>query len=142
MRFKKDKRYNQTLLKARKKALIRAKKEFLLINGTIYPFDILVTTACDQKVYNYIEKNKKYKLNDEEKDKLLVIGTGRTTQLKGGQVIVRVTKIKDLPILVHELEHAVWFIFTRIGIEHTDASDEAFAYFQAYLLKEVLKYYY
>jgi hypothetical protein len=119
------------------------KKEFILIQGTIFPFDILYTTACDHKVYNYISKNKKYTLNDEEKEKLIVIGRGKTIQLRGGQVILRVLKEKtqigiDLTILSHEIEHAIYFILSKCGVKHTEESDELYAYYQQYLMKYIL----
>ena len=120
------------------------KLKFFLIKGTVYPFDVLVTTANDEEVFNYIENNKKYKLNDEEKSLLEIHGNGKTTMLLGGQVIVRLKKAKtsiaiELDVLSHELNHAVFFVFDRVGIKHTMDSDEAFCYYQQYLLKEVLK---
>ena|SRR3990167_6981067 len=120
------------------------KLKFFLIKGTVYPFDVLVSTAELDEVIKYIKTKKNYELNDEEKDLLPLEGTGRTTMLKGGQVIVRLKKAKtsigiELDVLSHELNHAVFFIFDRIGIKHTIDSDEAFCYYQQYLLKEVLK---
>jgi len=126
--------------------MIKKNKEFLLIRGEIYPFDVLITTAENQKVYKYIEKKKNYILNDVEKRGLEMTSKARTVQLMGGQVIIRLKKQKtrvgiDLVDLVHEIEHAVWFIFNRIGIKHNDGSDEAFAYFQAYLTRQALNFY-
>jgi len=121
------------------------KKEFLLIEGTVYPFDVLITTADDKKVFSYIENKKSYKLSEKEKEAMFLSGNGKTTQLIGGQVIIRLKKYKtkigfNLDTLVHEIEHAVWFIFSKVGIEHNDGSDEAFAYFQAYLVREALDF--
>jgi hypothetical protein len=121
----------------------KSKNEFILIEGTIFPFDILYTTACDHKLYGYIEKNKKYKLNDEEKEKLIIRGKARTVQLLGGQVIIRLQKEKtkigiDLPILSHEIEHAIYFILSECGITHNDGDDELYGYYQQYLLKYIL----
>lgn len=122
---------------------MKKKNEFILIEGTIFPFDILYTTACDHKVYKYIEQNKKYKLNDEEKEKLIITGKGKTIQLRGGQVILRLLKEKtkigiDLAILSHEIEHAIYFILNKCGVQHTEASDELYGYYQQYLMKYIL----
>lgn len=120
------------------------KLKFLLIKGTVYPYDVLVTTATTEEIIKYIENKKNYKLDEEEKKHLPMEGNGRTIMLLGGQTIVRLREAKtsigiELDCLSHELNHAVFFIFDRIGIKHTTDSDEAFCYYQQYLLKEVLK---
>ena len=39
--------------------------------------------------------------------------------------------------LVHETEHYVFYLFDRIGLEHTTASDESYAYTMAYVFKKI-----
>ena len=39
--------------------------------------------------------------------------------------------------LVHEIEHYVFYLFDHIGMEHTKASDEAYAYMLGYVFGEV-----
>lgn len=115
----------------------------MLIPGDIYPFDVLVTTATHDETIKYIEGKKRYKLNDEEKEKLKRHGVGRTVMLEGGQTIVWVNPERtyvgcDVPTLVHELLHAVNFIFDRIGLRVYLTNDEAQTYFLQYLLRRVL----
>lgn len=121
-------------------------KKFLLIQGTIFPFDVLITTASDKELQSYIEGKKKYKLNDEERERLIITGEAKTIQLRGGQTIVRLFPCKakigiDLPLLIHELQHAVYMILSRCGVEHTLASDELFSYYLSYLTKQSLLFY-
>lgn len=45
------------------------------------------------------------------------------------------TTIWQYGSLVHEIEHYVFYLFERIGMQHTDASDEAYAYMMAYIFR-------
>ena len=45
--------------------------------------------------------------------------------------------VADCGILVHEIEHYVFNLFDRIGMEHTTASDEAYAYMIGYVFSEI-----
>lgn len=119
---------------------------FLLIKNSIYPYDILVSVSTYNELIKYIEKDRKYVLSEVEKEKLEMDGVGRTVMLRGGQTIIRLESAKtslgiDIADLTHEIEHAVFFIFERIGIKHSIDSDEAFAYYQAYIMREVLNYF-
>lgn len=48
--------------------------------------------------------------------------------------------IDDVGKLVHELEHATFRILNERGFEHTEASDEAYAYLQGWLYSEIDAY--
>ena len=126
---------------------MKKKKEFLLMPRTIFPIDILFTTADHEKIVRYIEKRKKYILNDEEKESLQISGrAGRTVQLLGKQIIVMVKKEKtsigfDLCVLVHELIHAVLFVFAFAGHKINEREEELLPYYVQYLLYEILKEY-
>lgn len=39
--------------------------------------------------------------------------------------------------LVHEIEHYVFYLFDRLGMEHTCASDEAYAYMMANVFRQI-----
>ena len=121
------------------------RNHFFLVRGSIYPFDTLFTTACIEKVIKHIEY-KGYKLDDEEKSKLEMQGNGKTIMLRGGQTIIRLrlekTKLGiDVADLAHEIEHATFFLFNRIGVKHTEESDEAFAYYQAFLMRKSMLFF-
>lgn len=52
--------------------------------------------------------------------------------------------LRDVPVtienygsLVHEIEHYVFYLLDRIGMKHTKASDEAYAYLTAHVFKEI-----
>ena len=124
----------------------KIKPRFCLILGTIFPFDVLIAVSTYEEVIKYIENNKKYQLNDEEKEKLEMTGNGRTVILGGGQTIIRLKRQKtslgiDVCDLAHEIEHAVYFILERIGVKHNIDSDEVFAYYQAYLMRKAMDFF-
>ena len=41
-------------------------------------------------------------------------------------------------VLLHEINHAVFYLFDNLGIEHTQASDEAYSYLSEYLYVEIM----
>lgn len=45
--------------------------------------------------------------------------------------------IENYASLVHEIEHFVFYLFERIGMEHTSASDEAYAYLMGHVFAEI-----
>jgi len=48
--------------------------------------------------------------------------------------------IGEYGTLVHEIEHFVFYLFDRIGMEHTTASDEAYAYLMGHVFREIDTY--
>lgn len=41
-------------------------------------------------------------------------------------------------VLLHEINHAVFYLFNNLGMEHTQASDEAYCYLSEYLYVEIM----
>lgn len=125
---------------------MKKRNHFHLVLGTVFPFDTLFTTAPYDGVIKWISQNKKYPLNDYEKENLHMDGNGRTVMLRGGQVIIRLPLAKtklgiDIADLAHEIEHASSFLFKKIGVIHSDDSDEVFAYYQGYLMKKAMLFF-
>lgn len=114
----------------------KIKKRNFLIHWEIYPFDVMVSFGEKQEeVVKKIERSK-YKLSEDEKEKLYMSGRGRTVMLEGGQTIMRLdTKSPD--VIAHEVFHAVAFLMARIKINLTYDSDEAFAYAIEFLTKKI-----
>lgn len=48
--------------------------------------------------------------------------------------------IGDFVTVVHEGEHAAFYLLDRLGVEHTSASDEVYAYLQGYIYGQVMSY--
>ena len=114
------------------------KKNFI-IPWEIYPFDVMVCIGeCHGDIIKRIEKTG-YKLSDEEKEKLWMIGKGRTVMLEGGQIILRVNKSKMDGNFAHEIFHTVSFLMDRIGVKLTYDSEEAFAYAIQFLTNKIIK---
>ena len=49
-------------------------------------------------------------------------------------------RIDHYATLVHEIEHYVFRLFDRIGMVHSEDSDEAYAYLHSYLFREIDNY--
>lgn len=118
------------------------KQVFTVLNGS-YPFDIVVAVGLEyDEVYKYIEKTKGYKLDKEEKEKIMMDGIGRTVMLDSGAMVLRVVNLQDRAKfhanLSHEIFHAVEFMLCKIGlVHHRDFSGEAYAYQIAYLTMKI-----
>lgn len=41
-------------------------------------------------------------------------------------------------VLLHEINHAVFYMLDNLGMEHTQASDEAYSYLSEYLYVEIM----
>lgn len=119
---------------------MKKKQKSFIIPWHIFPFDVAVFLGTERKdVLSAI--GKRYNLSDEEKDLLVMKGTGRFVILYGGQSVLW---LKDYPdkgsgILAHEIFHAVYYLLDRIGIKITDDSDELVAYMIQYLTNEINK---
>jgi hypothetical protein len=46
--------------------------------------------------------------------------------------------IKGEAVLLHEINHAVFYLLYKLGMEHTIASDEAYSYLSEYLYVEIM----
>lgn len=47
------------------------------------------------------------------------------------------TTIKDYGVLVHEIEHFVFYFLNDKGLNHTEDSDEAYAYLFEYIFEQI-----
>ena len=116
-------------------------KQIFTVNHGTYPFDILVCISAEHKdIVRWVEK--RYKMTDEEKERLWMTGTGRTLILENGATILRVDKTKNKSdfhaTLAHEIFHCVEFVFDRMGIKHDmKISGEVFAYQIGYITKQI-----
>lgn len=46
--------------------------------------------------------------------------------------------IDEIASLVHEIEHCVFYLFQYLGMKHSDDSEEAYAYANEYLFREIM----
>jgi hypothetical protein len=117
---------------------------FEIEHGT-YPFSVLVAIgSTDKEIEAFLEKQFDYELDDNERERIKMEGVGRTVMLDTGATILRVRLLKDknevMGNLVHEIFHAVEFLFGKIGLPHDpNISSEAYAYQIAFLTKGILK---
>jgi len=115
-------------------------KIFVINHGT-YLFDVLVAIGSSQEeVCLHIKKNFKYNLDEEEKEKLYMAGTGRTVMLRNHATILRIDSTANIhSTIAHEVFHCVEFLFNAVGIKHSDDSSEAFAYQIEHLTRQIYK---
>lgn len=107
----------------------------------IYPFDVMFSFGETDK--ELFPKIKKMGIAEPEACQISGITTARTVMFREGPTVVRLKWIPksafEWGILHHEIFHAVQFIMSRISIELTDQSGEAFAYLIQYLTEQVYK---
>lgn len=111
---------------------------FVLVKGTVYPFDTLfIVDENDEEVEKYIKrcaiKKKKRLLKYLKFDNKTL---GQCTLHKCNVII----RVKDAPenaaskgVLSHEIMHGVFAIASLIGLKYGRKSEEAFTYLGDYL---------
>lgn len=125
------------------------KSKNFIVRGTIYPFDVMFSVMESDDNFAkalmkyHFEPPVLYSSNDDSSVLKMDDNdscNGRTFMCQTGQTIIRLKNYPSTPyrqgVLVHEVFHAVYFIFNRIGLELTRDSEEAYAYFIDYLTRE------
>ena len=82
------------------------------------------------------------KFRKEFNDYLPKHNTGRTWQLSTGQQVVHMQMpmgATQIALLSHEVLHAISFVLRSAGIEHTNETEEAYAYLHQYVMQQVLQ---
>ena len=129
---------------AKRKTLDR----FYLSNGT-YKNGVIVTVGLDKKeIKKYLKKmdclptykgvDSNYWDQIQKRDSAAV-----THDLSNGWTHIEMYDWKNSPyyisVAVHELFHAVGFLFDRIGLPHTHDTDEAWAYQLDFYTKQFME---
>lgn len=119
-----------------------------IIPLVVYPYDIMFSVGEADK--QFLKACEARMPDDDYKDLLedSICSLSRETNgrtyhhLVGGWTIIRLPKKPTTPAqygtLFHEIFHAVYFIFSRIGIRLCEDSDEAFAYLIGYITEQFL----
>ena len=89
----------------------------------------------DQKIEEHIIKNWVDQVNSTECNGMFTHSEGTNISLLWLPKLPNT--IMEYGSLVHEIEHYVFYLFDRIGMEHTEASDEAYAYMLGYMFREI-----
>ncbi len=114
------------------------KKKIFVVNLAIYPFDVLVCIGTEKHDVEERLQKHGYRLTQEEKDALEMPGRGKTTTLLGNQIVIQ-TKENDIPVLAHEIFHAVDFMMDIIKNPLTSSNGETYAYLIEFLTREIIK---
>lgn len=125
------------------KAAATESPRFLIVSHAGYPFDVLVTIGATGE--QILERLERYEVELSKKRRRLILKpcrVGRTIMLGSNQTLIMLAQWLDTPrdhaILAHEIFHAVTLLFGRIGIQHSDSSDEAYAYAVEALTERIL----
>lgn len=119
------------------------KQKNFIIPLVVYPFDVMVSlNQSEDDLRKCLKKHKNITEEDVEtyfNDKSPI--SGRATMFKSGAVLIRMMNYpvtnNDYGNIVHEVFHAVCFVFKRINLKLSPKSDEAWAYLIDYLTKEI-----
>jgi len=109
-----------------------------IIYGTIYPFDVMVSTETN---FNKLHKFLIDKLPEESHDEIdseLMSSDGRTIMFSTGQTIIQINTLTP-NIIAHEIFHAVFFFMMKINTPLNMDTNEAYAYLVGYLTGEIYK---
>ena len=109
-------------------------KKFERIQLGTYPFDMLYTVGTtNEEIIAYLRKSG-VELSDEDIGNIRehVLRSGWTMALSCGGFVLWLRKAPKTAythaVLAHEAFHITSFLFSRVNIEHSMASDEAWAY--------------
>ena len=120
------------------------RKNMFYIDCKIYPYEILVFFGKNKKPLSE-ELRKKIKGEDKwiksvEDD---TEGIGAFYISPSNKMVLWCEKfpvtIHDFGVMVHEIFHVTSRIMARVGISHNDATEEAYAYLNEYLYKEICR---
>ena len=79
---------------------------------------------------------------DEYFERVLLVRKGLVGAVTGfgtmGTCFIYVRNMRDIPVLVHEVEHAAAAILERAGVPHIHETDEVYAYLQEYIMDGLL----
>lgn len=112
---------------------------FKTISIDIYNTDVLFTAHTTvPEIIAHLNSTLKYRLDPEEVDDLkLDTEEGKTTLLKGNQVVLWVNELRH-DLIAHEAFHAVEFILDNVGVKHDiETSSEAYAYLLGFLIQAI-----
>lgn len=117
---------------------MKKKPSFKLLNTGTYPYDILFTIGTTtEEIQNYIKKNFKYDLDNDEVERITMTGVGRAAQLKNKAFVLWV-KTDDVPVIAHEVFHIVEMLMITIECPLNDSTSEPYAYLTEYIWRQII----
>ena len=114
---------------------------FKTLKAGVYPYDVLFTIgSTEEQIIKYIENNCGYKLDSEEKKYIDVKNKGgKTIRFKNNALFIWV-KTDYIPIIAHEIFHAVELLMEKIDTPLNSDTSEPYAYLIEYFWREILPY--
>lgn len=114
------------------------KKKAFIVEWGVFPLDVLVCLGMtNEEIHKEVAKY--HKMDDEVKEAVSIVGTGKTAMLRHGGIVL---SLRHYPkpgdgVLVHEIFHAVYLFLQKIGITISDDCDELPAYMMQYLSNKI-----
>lgn len=105
----------------------------------IYPFEVLV--IINPSSHEEVSSLLKEVLPEDVLNEITIDGTykARTTLLSSNQTVI-IFNDTNPSIIVHEVFHAISFLFERIELKLSYKSNEAYAYAMQYLFEQITSF--
>lgn len=118
---------------------MKNKSKSFIIPWIIFPFETMVCLGMKQE--EVLKVLDKYDLTEEDKEHVVMEGTGRTVIFSGNGTLLWLKEYPDpgSGVLAHECFHVVFFLLDKIQITIGDTNDELVAYMLQYLIDEIYK---
>lgn len=109
------------------------------IEPSIYPFYINVCVGSVDEATHFFKTCEEEMHHEAIEDFFDGDYSAYTVRLLNGDVCIHFMETDEdlIPKVVHEAFHAVEFVFDRIGLAHSRASSEAYAYYLQYVFAEI-----
>lgn len=110
-----------------------------VIRNNVYPVIVTIFFGTDPADVHQYFKNECP--DNKVVDVLDFSNPGWTIADQDGDVWIYIRKdyVNDLPVLVHELFHAVEYTLDYVGVKHSRKSSEAFAYLLHYFVSKAIE---
>lgn len=111
----------------------------IVIHNPIYPKAVVVFRGdSKKKMLKFFKQSFPEQHHKEIEDRFTAAYKGFTVILDCGDVLIHLTNDAGTGTIVHECFHAVEFLFEYLGLEFGNPPNEAYAYYLAFLVKEVV----
>lgn len=113
-----------------------------LIKGTVFPYDIIVALGVTkEELFKYSDKEFENGISQKDKDERFDFSTcrGKAIRLDNNALILWLKEFPTSPQyhghLAHEIFHIADMILDKIGVTHSNDSDEVWAYLIDWITK-------
>lgn len=115
---------------------MKNKIQQIIVDDKIYGFNLVFMLGDKNEIYNRMIINKVPK--SQAKDILTSDGIFINSDDSGINYQIIGVHSNSIYDIIHEIEHHVFFVLTKVGIPINIDTDEAFTYYSGYILSQIL----